>query len=160
MEICLPFTSFLGFYQFRVVTIIQSSAARQSGKFRQKVNDTHRSYRTKIPNQNFRIFFINGKQPKSHRLGIRHTCTWNLESRIEDCVGLPFLNTQGEKNPSFLWVAQAREVHFKRLRETKSKDSEEHWKSLGPNHIDSNVLRNYFRLAFNACTPYITIKLA
>ncbi|CAH3174940.1 unnamed protein product [Porites lobata] len=57
-------------------------------------------------------------------------------------------------------VAQAREVHFKRLRETKSKDSEEHWKSLGPSHIDSDVLRNYFRLAFNSYTPYVTIKLA
>ncbi|XP_068687757.1 uncharacterized protein [Montipora foliosa] len=57
-------------------------------------------------------------------------------------------------------VAQAREVHFRRLRETKSKDSEEHWKSLGPNHIDSGVLRNYFRLAFNAYTPYVTIDVA
>lgn len=57
-------------------------------------------------------------------------------------------------------VAQAREVHFKRLRETKSKDSEEHWKSLGPNDITSNVLRNYFRLSFNAYTPYVTISLA
>ena len=59
-----------------------------------------------------------------------------------------------------LKVAQAREVHFKRLRETKSKDSEEHWKSLGPNHITSGVLRNYFRLSFNAYTPYVTISLA
>ena len=60
---------------------------------------------------------------------------------------------------SVLKVAQAREVHFKRLRETKSKDSEEHWKSLGPNHINSAVLRKYFRLAFNAYTPYVTNSL-
>ena len=42
---------------------VQSSAVRQSGNFRQMVNDTYRSYRPKIPNQNFRNFFINGKQP-------------------------------------------------------------------------------------------------
>ncbi|XP_074629342.1 uncharacterized protein LOC141886951 isoform X1 [Acropora palmata] len=57
-------------------------------------------------------------------------------------------------------VGQAREVHFQRLRETKSKDSEEHWRSLGPNHIDSGILRNYFRLAFNAYTPYVSINVA
>ena len=45
-----------------VVTRIQSSAARQSGNFRQMVNDTYRSCRPKIPNQNFRSFFINGKK--------------------------------------------------------------------------------------------------
>ena len=50
-------------YHFHVVTRIQSSAARQSGNFRQMVNDTFRSFRPKIPNQNFRNFFINGKQP-------------------------------------------------------------------------------------------------
>ena len=27
------------------------------------VNETYRSYRPKIPNQNFRNFFVNGKQP-------------------------------------------------------------------------------------------------
>ena len=52
-------------YHFHVVTRIQSSAARQSGNFRQMVNDTYRSYRPKILNQNFRNFFINGKQPIS-----------------------------------------------------------------------------------------------
>ena len=36
---------------------IQSIAAQQSGNFRQMVNDTYRSYRTKIPNQNLRNFF-------------------------------------------------------------------------------------------------------
>ena len=56
-------------YEFHVVTGIQSSAARQSGKFRQMVNDTYRSYRQKIPNQNFRNFFINGKQPLSQVYG-------------------------------------------------------------------------------------------
>ena len=40
-----------------------SSAARQSGNFRQMVNDTLRSCRPKIPNQTFRNFLINGKQP-------------------------------------------------------------------------------------------------
>ena len=30
------------------------------------VNDRYRSYRPKIPNQNFRNFVINGKQPVSH----------------------------------------------------------------------------------------------
>ena len=64
MEIRLPFTSFLRFV-LHVVTIIQSCAVRQSGNFRQMVNDTYRSYRTKIPNQNFRNFFINGKQPET-----------------------------------------------------------------------------------------------
>ena len=42
----------------------QSIAARQSGNFRQMVNDTYRSYRTKILNENIRNFLINGKQPK------------------------------------------------------------------------------------------------
>ena len=54
-------------YWFHVVTQnpagIQSSAVRQSGNFRQMVNDTYRSYGPNIPNQNFRNFFINGKQP-------------------------------------------------------------------------------------------------
>ena len=50
-------------YQFHAVTRIQSSAARLSGNFRQMVNDKYRSYRPKIPNQNFRNFFRNGKQP-------------------------------------------------------------------------------------------------
>ena len=36
-------------YWFHFVTKIQSSAARQSGNFRQMVNDTYRSYRPKIP---------------------------------------------------------------------------------------------------------------
>ena len=52
-------------YQFHVVTRIQSSAARQSRNFRQMVNDTCRSNRPKIPNQNFRNFFMHGKQPES-----------------------------------------------------------------------------------------------
>ena len=51
--------------QFHVVTRIQSSAVQQYGNFRQMVNDTYHSYRPKIPNQNFRSFFINGKQPVS-----------------------------------------------------------------------------------------------
>ena len=50
-------------YKFHVVFRIQSGAARQSGNFRQMVNDWYRSYRTKFPNQTFRNFFINGKQP-------------------------------------------------------------------------------------------------
>ena len=50
-------------YWFHVVTRIQSSAVRQSGNFRQKVNNTYRSYGPKIPDQNFRNFFIDGKQP-------------------------------------------------------------------------------------------------
>ncbi|XP_058972656.1 uncharacterized protein [Pocillopora verrucosa] len=54
-------------------------------------------------------------------------------------------------------VAQARDVHFQRLRETKSKDSEDHWKSLAPEQINSDVLRDYFRLAFNTYTPYATV---
>ena len=33
------------------------------------VNDTYRSYRQKIPNQSFRNFFINGKQPLSQVYG-------------------------------------------------------------------------------------------
>ena len=33
------------------------------------VNDTYRSYRQKIPNQNFRNFFKNGKQPLSQVYG-------------------------------------------------------------------------------------------
>lgn len=57
-------------------------------------------------------------------------------------------------------VGQARDVYFRRLQETKSKDSEEHWKSLGPEYINSDVLRNYFRLAFNAYTPYVVINAA
>ena len=46
-----------------VETRIQSGTPRQSGNFRQMVNHTYRSYRTKIPNGIFRNFFINGKQP-------------------------------------------------------------------------------------------------
>ena len=76
MEIRLPFTNFLSFVPFHVVTRIQSSAARQSGNFRQMVNDTYRSYRPKIPNQNFRNIFINGKQPLQLRL-------WNFNICIE-----------------------------------------------------------------------------
>ena len=57
MEIRLPFTSFLSF-------VIQCSAARQSGNFRQMVKETYRSYRRKISNQNFRKFFINVQQPQ------------------------------------------------------------------------------------------------
>ena len=46
------------FLEFRtsftdVVTRIQSSASRKPGNFRQMVNDAYRSYRPKIPNQNF-----------------------------------------------------------------------------------------------------------
>ena len=52
-------------YHYHVVTRIQSSAALQSGNFRQMVNDTYRSYGPKFPNQNFRNFFINGKQLQS-----------------------------------------------------------------------------------------------
>ena len=40
---------------------IQSSVARQSRNFKQMVNDTCCSNRPKIPNQNFRIIFMNGK---------------------------------------------------------------------------------------------------
>ena len=50
------------FEQMESALRIQSSAVRQSGNFRQMVNDTYRSYGPKIPNQNFRNFFINGKQ--------------------------------------------------------------------------------------------------
>ena len=50
MEIRLPYLQVSRVsYQFHVVTSIQSSAARQSGNFRQVVNDTYRSYRPKIP---------------------------------------------------------------------------------------------------------------
>ena len=51
MEIRLPFTSFLSSYYFRVVTRIQSSAARQSGNFRQMTNGTHRNliYHLRLP---------------------------------------------------------------------------------------------------------------
>ena len=57
-------------HQFHVVTSIQSRAARQSGNFRQMRKDTYRSYRWKIPNQNFRNFFINGKQPACSRVQV------------------------------------------------------------------------------------------
>ena len=59
-------------YWFHVVTRIQSSAVRQSGNFRQMVNNTYRSYGPKIPDQYFRNFFINGKQPCFRFSG------WNL----------------------------------------------------------------------------------
>ena len=35
------------------------------GNFSQMVNEAYRSYQPKILNQNFRNFFINGKQPRS-----------------------------------------------------------------------------------------------
>ena len=63
MEIRLPLQVSWVSYWFHVVTRIQSSAVRQSGNFRQMVNNTYRSYGPKIPHQNFRNFFINGKQP-------------------------------------------------------------------------------------------------
>ena len=53
------------FLEFLLVSWVQSSAARQSGHFKQMVKDTYRSY--------FRNFLINSKQPKPPRLGIQHT---------------------------------------------------------------------------------------
>ena len=50
-------------YWFHVVTQNQSSAVRKSGNFGQMVNNTYRSHGPKISDQNFRNFFINGKQP-------------------------------------------------------------------------------------------------
>ena len=52
-----------------VETRIQSSAERQSENVREMVNGTYLSYRTKIPNRNFRNFYINGKQPRQSCLG-------------------------------------------------------------------------------------------
>ena len=46
-----------------VETRIQSSARDNPEILGKYVNDTYRSYGTKIPNRNFRNFFINGKQP-------------------------------------------------------------------------------------------------
>ena len=100
---------------FHVVTRIQSSAARQSGNFRQMVNDTYRSYRTKIPNQNFRNFFINGKQTRyvtgfssfktvrhKRRTQLRQVVTfsklWICENALGFILAFPILTCLTELN--------------------------------------------------------------
>ena len=87
--------------EFHVVTKILSSAARQSGNFRQMVNDTYRSYRTKIPHQNFRNFFINGKQPLFPYL-IHDTHHLYTRLRTDGIVAMSrgFLGDKHERNHS------------------------------------------------------------
>ena len=47
------------------------------------VNETYRSYRPKIPNQNFRNFFVNGKQPGTLLTNI--TCFRLLATSVRAC---------------------------------------------------------------------------
>ena len=49
------------------------------------VNDTYRSYRPKIPNQNFRNFFINGKQPWYHVGTCFVKCDCSTYKAIQRC---------------------------------------------------------------------------
>ena len=49
------------------------------------VNDTYRSYRPKIPNQNFRNFFINGKQPWYHVETCFVKCDCSIYKAIQRC---------------------------------------------------------------------------
>ena len=100
---------------FHVVTRIQSSAARQSGNFRQMVSDTYFFYRTKIPNQNFRNFFINGKQTRyvtgfssfktvrhKRRTQLRQVVTfsklWICENALGFILAFPILTCLTELN--------------------------------------------------------------
>ncbi|XP_001637910.3 uncharacterized protein LOC5517849 [Nematostella vectensis] len=54
-------------------------------------------------------------------------------------------------------VAMSKQKYFERLHDRKRKEREKHWEALGPSHIHSDVLRNYFRIAFHAYTPYAHI---